>query len=53
MSKGSHDDRSAEEINRAVEDALAQLRLAEFRDAVVRCEVGLVIAMALDDEPPT
>ena len=46
---GSYDDHSAEEIDPAVKHALAQLRLAEFVETVVQCEISLILAMAEDD----
>ena len=44
---GSHDDRSAEEIDQAVQDALAQQQLEEFWKVAFQCEVTLVVAQAL------
>ena len=46
---GTYDDRSAEEIARAVKDALVQLRLAEFVSTVVQGEICLLLAMAEED----
>ena len=45
--QGTYDDGDPEEVRRAKEDAVVQYRLKQFTEAVVQCEISLIIATSL------
>lgn len=47
---GTYDDKSPEEIQKAIQNALAEQRLAEFAKAVVHCEASLILALSNGDD---
>ncbi|MCY3692840.1 MAG: hypothetical protein OXH30_12675 [Chloroflexi bacterium] len=47
MGTGTHDDRTPEEVRKAVENAVAQYELARFVDAIIQAEITLAVATAV------